>query len=87
MKPALKVGQSMRLKNKKRNVIALLILSLILCGIQAGIWARSTIYAHSETDKTNIESQHPPNEIAGIVGLVLLFTTGVIASIPTSRDY
>jgi len=77
----------MRLKNKKRNVIALLILSLILCGIQAGIWARSTIYAHSETDKTNIESQHPPNEIAGIVGLFLLFTTGVIASIPASRDY
>jgi hypothetical protein len=61
--------------------------SLILCAIQAGIWARSTIYAHSETDKTNIESQHPPNEIAGIVGLFLLFTTGVIASIPTSRDY
>jgi hypothetical protein len=74
-------------QKQKTNIIALLVLSLILCAIQAGVWARSTIYARSETDKTNIESQYPPNEIAGIVGLFLLFTTGVIASIPTSRDY
>ena len=74
----------MQLKNKKMNVIALLILSLILCAIQVGIWARSTAHARSETDKANIEGQHPPSEIAGVAGIFLLITTGVIASIPQS---
>jgi hypothetical protein len=61
-------------------------LSLILCAMQAGIWARSTIHARSETEKANLESQHPPNEIAGVAGIFLLVTAGVIASIPP-RDH
>ena len=77
----------MRFKKKRINLIALIIFSLVLCAIQAGVWARSTIHACSETDKANIESQHPPSEIAGLAGIFLLLTAaGVIASIPQSRN-
>jgi hypothetical protein len=77
----------MRLKKKRLNVIALIVFSLVLCALQAGIWARSTMHARSETDKANIESQHPPSEIAGIAGIFLLTAAGVIASIPRSRHH
>jgi len=77
----------MRFKKKRTNLIALIIFSLVLCAIQAGVWARSTIHARSETDKANIESQHPPSEIAGIAGVFVLTAAGVIASIPRSRNH
>lgn len=71
------------MRNRKRNATGLFVTSLILFAIQAGIWARATRHAHSETDKQNIEIRHQPNEMAGIAGMFLLLAAGVIASIPT----
>jgi hypothetical protein len=80
---AQKSRQEMR--NQKRNAIGLLVLGLILCAIQAGVWARSTAPARSETDKQNIEGHRPPSEMAGVAGTFLLIAAGVVASIPRRR--
>ena len=71
------------MRNRKRIGIALFVVSLFLLGIQAGIWAKSTAHARSETDKQNIEEHRPPSEIAGIAGFTVLIIAGVIASIPS----
>ncbi len=73
------------MRHKKRNAIALLVISLILFAFEAGIWARSTIHARSETDKQNIQS-HQPNEIPAIAGAFLLIAAAVVAATPQSRD-
>ena len=56
------------MRHRKRNAIALLVVALILFAFEAGIWARSTIQARSETDKQNIQGHHRPNEIPPIAG-------------------
>jgi hypothetical protein len=74
------------MRHKKRNAIALLVISLILFAFEAGIWARSTIHARSETDKQNIQGHHQPNEIPAIAGAFLLIAAAVVAATPQSRD-
>jgi hypothetical protein len=68
--------------HRKKTVIGLLVLAVILFVIQAGIWARETVRAHSETDKQNIEMRHAPNEIPFVTAILLLIGAGVVASIP-----
>jgi len=70
------------MRHRKRNVIGLLVISLILFAVEAGIWVRSTSHARSETDKQNILGQHAPSEIPAIAGIVLLTTAVIIGSIP-----
>ena len=70
------------MRHKKGIAIAVFVLSLILFAIQGALWVRSTAHAHSETDKQNIEVQHPPNEIPGIAATLILIAAAVIASVP-----
>jgi hypothetical protein len=74
------------MRHKKRNAIALLVISLILFALEAGIWARSTSHARSETDKQNILGQHQPSEIPAIASGFLLVAAAIVASTPKSRD-
>jgi hypothetical protein len=74
------------MRHKKRNAIALLVISLILFSFEAGIWARSTMHARSETDKQNILGHHQPTEIPAIAGMFLLIIAGIVAATPPSRD-
>jgi hypothetical protein len=76
----------MRSKHKKFTVIALLVFAVILCAVQAEVWAQSTSHTSSETDTANTVSQQPPSEIAGLAGTCLLVVAGVVASIPLSRN-
>ena len=71
-----------KMRHQKRNAIALFVLGVILCAIQAVLWARETAPARSETDKQNIEQRRSPNEMAGVAGTFLLIAAGVVASIP-----
>jgi hypothetical protein len=68
--------------HRKRNAIAVFVMSLLLFAIQAGLWVRATRHTQSETDKQNREQQHPPSEIPGILGMTLLVAAGVIAGVP-----
>ncbi len=70
------------MRKRKQIAIALFVVAIFLFGIQAGIWAKSTSQARSETDKQNIEQRHPPNELAGVAGIFLLIAAGVVASMP-----
>ena len=72
--------------NKKFTVIALFVLAVILCAVQAVVWTSSTRQARTETDKANLEGHQPPSEIAGLAGTCLLVVAGALASIPRSRD-
>jgi hypothetical protein len=64
------------MRHRKRNAIALLVISLVLFAFEAGIWARSTIHARTETDKQNILGHQQPNEIAA----------AAVAARPLSRE-
>jgi len=70
------------MRHKKRNTIALLVVSLILFCVQAGVWAKANAHEPSETAKQNIIGHHQPNEMAGVAGMGLLFAAFVLASIP-----
>ena len=70
------------MRHQKRNAIGLLLLGIVLCAIQAAVWAWSTAPARSETDKQNTEQHQEPNELAGVAGTFLLIAAGVVASIP-----
>ena len=70
------------MRHKKGIAIAVFVLSLFLFAVQGALWVRSTAHAHSETDKQNIEVQHPPNEIPGIAATLILIAAAVIASVP-----
>jgi hypothetical protein len=71
---------------QRSSAIALLVVSLLLFTLQAGLWAKATAHARSETDKQNMEVHHPPNEIPGLAGMFLLVAGGVIAMIPATAD-
>jgi hypothetical protein len=68
--------------HRKRNSIGLFVLSLVLFMVQAGLWVHSSAPAHTETDKQNMEGNHPPTEIPGLVGMFLLVAAAAVASIP-----
>jgi hypothetical protein len=72
------------MRNKVKKVVSfmLLFVAMILFSAQAGIWARSTRFANTESDKINILSSHPPDELPGLIGLGVLTLAAVIASIP-----
>lgn len=70
------------MRYQKRIAIGLLVLSLIVVLVQAGIWTKAVSHAHSETDKQNIEGHQPPNEMPGVTATFLLIAAGVMASIP-----
>ncbi len=67
---------------RKRPSVALLVLSLLLFGVQAGLWAHSTAHARTETDKQNLMGKNPPTEVPGAAGMLLLVAAAVIASRP-----
>jgi hypothetical protein len=74
------------MRHKKRTTIALSVVSLILFAFEAGIWAKSTSHARSETDKQNILGRHQPTEIPAIAGAFLLIAAAIVGSTPKSRD-
>jgi ABC-type phosphate transport system permease subunit len=74
------------MRHRKRNAIALLVISLVLFAFEAGIWARSTIHARTETDKQNILGHQQPNEIPAIAGTFLLIAAAAVAATPLSRE-
>jgi ABC-type Fe3+ transport system permease subunit len=62
----------------KRRAIVLILLGLVLCALQTGVWSRSIRHDHSQTDVQDSESQNPPTEMPGVAGLFLLFAAGAI---------
>jgi hypothetical protein len=76
----------MKLKVKKVVSFVLLFVAMILFSAQAGIWARSTKNAVTESDRINIVSAHPPDEIPGLVGMGVLVFAAVIASVPAKSS-
>jgi hypothetical protein len=70
------------MRHKRTIAITLLVMSLMLFGVQAGIWARSSSHARSETDQQNMIIKHPPSEAAGIVATLLLLAAMVVAATP-----
>jgi hypothetical protein len=75
----------MRLGN--RGGIAVMVVALILCVVQAVLWARSTSRAGSQSAEQNIEITNPPDETPGFAGMTLLVLAGVLLSIPRDSDY
>ena len=78
--PARKAIEAL-MKFKETYGIVLMVVALALCALQGGIWMKSTAHAKSETDKQEREERHPPNEVAGIAGTILLVTSGVLLSL------
>ena len=70
------------MRYRKQMSIGLFVLSLILFGVQAGLWWHSTESARSETDKQNMEGHHPPSLFPAVGGAVLLIAAAVMVSIP-----
>jgi len=70
------------IRHRKFKAIAVFFVSLVLFAIQAGLWVRYTDHARNETDKQNLEERRPPNEMAGMAGMLLLIAAAVVASIP-----
>ena len=66
--------------------IVLTVISVVLCAVQAGIWAKAEEHTRSETELQNRESRNPPNEMPGVAGLGLLVLSGVLLSIPEKTD-
>jgi len=66
---------------KEIHGIVLMIVALALCALQGGIWMKSTAHAKSETEKQEREERHPPNEVVGIAGTLLLTASGVLLSL------
>ena len=74
---ALEQGGPMRLRLERLKLtfagaIVLVVISLGLCAVQAGVWAKATAHAKSETLTQNKLGSHRPNEAAGLVGMLLL---------------
>jgi hypothetical protein len=74
----------MSFKNRRAFGIALVVISLVLMAIQAGLWRHSTHQASSETQKIDIESEHSPTEVPGVAGFTLLIVAGALVSYPGS---
>jgi hypothetical protein len=68
------------------GAIILTVISLVLCAVQAGIWAKAEEHSRSETELQNREGRNPPNEMPGVAGLGLLVLSGVLLSIPEKTD-
>src|SRR4051812_50057435 len=68
-----RAGGTMRLT--KKGAIILVVISLALIAVQAGIWAKATSHSRSETQTENRINPHHPSEIAGVSGLLLLTFT------------
>jgi hypothetical protein len=78
-----------RLKLTYAGAIVLVVVSLGLFAVQAGIWAKATAHAKSETVTQNKLGSHRPSEIAGLAGMLLLVVTGTalcIESINPPRE-
>jgi hypothetical protein len=73
------------MRRKQHLAVVVIVISLILIGTQALVWRHSTHRATSETQKSDLESQHPPTEMPGVAGLTLLVLAGVLLSVPTSK--
>lgn len=70
------------MKFTPRHGIAVTVLALLLCVLQAALWFRSTAHVRSQTDEVNKESKHPPTELPGVAGLSFLVLAGVLISVP-----
>ena len=69
------------MKFKEIHGIVLMVVALALCAVQGGIWMKSTAHAKSETEKQESQERHPPSEVAGIEGTILLVASGVLLSL------
>jgi hypothetical protein len=70
-----------------RSAIVLTVVSVLLCVVQAGIWAKDTSHVTSQTAEQNKEIRHPPSEIPGVAGLTLLLVTAVLLSLPDAAKF
>ncbi|MGB7438997.1 MAG: hypothetical protein WBR26_17420 [Candidatus Acidiferrum sp.] len=70
------------MRNRRPYAIAVFLIALFLYALQAGIWARSTAHARSETAKQNIEEHHQPTLFPAIAATIFLIAAGAIASVP-----
>jgi hypothetical protein len=69
---------------KGQLAVAVIVISLILIGGQALVWRHSTHRAASETQKIDLETEHPPTELPGLAGLTLLCIAAGLLSVPGS---
>ena len=65
-----------KLKLTYAAAIVLVVISLGLFVVQAGVWARATAHARTETVTQNKIGSHRPSETAGLAGMLLLVLTG-----------
>jgi len=78
-----------RLKLTYAGGIVLVVISLGLFAVQAGVWAKATAHTRSETETANKVGSHRPSETAGLAGMLLLVMTGTalcIESISPPRE-
>ena len=62
----------------KRRAVVLVVLSLALFVLQAGLWVKATAHVRSQTDEANRIIQHSPTEIPGIAGVSFLILAGLL---------
>ncbi|HEY2459220.1 MAG TPA: hypothetical protein VGI16_00350 [Candidatus Acidoferrum sp.] len=62
----------------KREAVVTIVLAVILFIVQGGIYWRTQGVTRTETQKQNLDSRHRPNEIPGLIGLVLLVGAAVL---------
>lgn len=65
------------MKSKRRRAIAVLVIALALCALQAGLWVHSVSKDRSETAKQNAIIQDPPSEFPAVAAICLFIGAGI----------
>lgn len=66
----------------KKRAVTLVVVSLVLLVLQAGLWVKATAHMRSQTDEANRIIQHSPTEIPAIAGFTLLVVAGLLVISP-----
>lgn len=66
----------------KKRAVTLVVVSLALLILQAGLWVAATAHMRSQTDEANRIIAHSPTEIPGIAGFTLLVVAGLLVIRP-----
>src|SRR4051794_592428 len=78
-----RAGGTMRLT--KKGAIILVVISLVLIAVQAGIWAKAASHFRSGRQTGNRINPHHPSEIAGVSGLLLLTLTAAALCMQSAK--
>ena len=62
----------------KKRAVTLVVVSLVLIILQAGLWVAATAHVRSQTDEANRIIAHSPTEIPAVAGFTLLVVAGLL---------